>query len=181
MDRRGIRRRWKTLFAVPVVLGTLVAVGWPVYVDPPWTRYESADAAVVLGTAYPDRVLAAYRLKQAGRVGVVAVSLASSAPRELVSDLTCGVEVICFTPDPPTTRGEVHAVNGLARLHGWGDVIVVTGTPHVVRARFIFSRCSDVRVTVIEFAEKHDVVGWAYQYGYQSAAFVKAALVSCDS
>src|SRR5205823_5133085 len=41
--------------------------------------------------------------------------------------------VLCFVPQPYSTRGEARAIARLAVQHGWRRVIVVTSTFHVTR------------------------------------------------
>lgn len=54
-------------------------------------------------------------------------------------------EVICFRPDPYSTRGEAERVARMAENRGWQTVTVVTSTFHLTRARMLFKRCLDVR------------------------------------
>ena len=56
--------------------------------------------------------------------------------------------VVCFRPDPYSTRGEARAVARLAAARGWRSVLVVTSTYHVTRARLLFDRCTQARVSV---------------------------------
>jgi uncharacterized SAM-binding protein YcdF (DUF218 family) len=56
--------------------------------------------------------------------------------------------VLCFRPDPYSTRGEARAVAQLATARGWRSVLVVTSTYHVTRARLLFDRCVAARVRV---------------------------------
>jgi uncharacterized SAM-binding protein YcdF (DUF218 family) len=56
--------------------------------------------------------------------------------------------VVCFKPRPYSTRGEARAVARLARVRGWRSVLVVTSRYHVTRARLLFNRCADARVSV---------------------------------
>ena len=56
--------------------------------------------------------------------------------------------VLCFRPEPYSTRGEARAVARMAVARGWRSVVVVTSTYHVTRARLLFDRCGDVRVRV---------------------------------
>ena len=60
-----------------------------------------------------------------------------------------GFRVLCFRPDPYSTRGEARAVARLATLHRWRSVLVVTSTYHVTRARLLFERCFRGRVAVV--------------------------------
>ena len=56
--------------------------------------------------------------------------------------------VLCFRPDPYSTRGEARAVARMAATRGWRSVLVVTSTYHVTRARLLFDRCVGARVSV---------------------------------
>jgi uncharacterized SAM-binding protein YcdF (DUF218 family) len=56
--------------------------------------------------------------------------------------------VVCFRPDPYSTRGEARAVARMAAARGWRSVLVVTSTYHVTRARLLFDRCVAARVRV---------------------------------
>ena len=50
-------------------------------------------------------------------------------------------QVICFSPDPYSTRGEAEGVARLARKHHWRSLVVVTSRYHVFRSRILFKRC----------------------------------------
>ena len=56
--------------------------------------------------------------------------------------------VVCFRASPYSTRGEAEAVARMAAARGWRSVVVVTSTYHVTRARLLFQRCVDGRVSV---------------------------------
>jgi uncharacterized SAM-binding protein YcdF (DUF218 family) len=56
--------------------------------------------------------------------------------------------VLCFRPDPYSTRGEAREIARLASRRRWRSVLVVTSTYHVTRARLLFRRCVDGRVSV---------------------------------
>lgn len=60
------------------------------------------------------------------------------------------------------------------------QVVVVTFKPHVARARYILERCYDGDVAVIGVDQDLTLWDWAYQYVYQTAAFVKAAFSPCS-
>ncbi|MFF0816101.1 hypothetical protein ACFYVR_13255 [Rhodococcus sp. NPDC003318] len=91
-----------------------------------------------------------------------------------------GVEVDCFVPDPPTTLGEGRELRRRAEQFGWRQVIVVTFTPHISRARFILDRCFDGALIMVASPAEMSLPGWIFEYGYQTAGFVKAALhVGC--
>ena len=56
--------------------------------------------------------------------------------------------VLCFRPEPYSTRGEARAIARMAAARGWSSVVVVTSTYHVARARLLFDRCVAARVSV---------------------------------
>jgi uncharacterized SAM-binding protein YcdF (DUF218 family) len=60
-----------------------------------------------------------------------------------------GSRVLCFMPDPDSTRGEAHKVAELAERLGWQRVLLVTSTFHVTRARMLFDRCLDADVDAV--------------------------------
>ena len=70
-------------------------------------------------------------------------------------------------------------ITGGAAAGAAPPVIVVTSTPHVARTRYIFAKCYPGEVTVVAAGQPATLSGWAYQYVYQSFAFVKAALEAC--
>lgn len=50
----------------------------------------------------------------------------------------------------------------------------------MTRARYIFTTCATVNTEVLEAPERdRGVLGWARQYAYQSAGFLKAFVVGC--
>jgi hypothetical protein len=57
-----------------------------------------------------------------------------------------GLRLVCFTPDPATTRGEARRFAELAGRQGWRSLVLVTSTYHVLRAGLLLERCYDGRV-----------------------------------
>jgi hypothetical protein len=49
--------------------------------------------------------------------------------------------LICFDPDPGTTRGEAEVIGRLARQYRWSSVALVTTRSQDIRARMIVKRC----------------------------------------
>ena len=88
---------------------------------------------------------------------------------------TAGVTVLCFSPDPGTTRGEARSIAQLALQYRWDSVILVTSTDQALRARLRVSRCfpGDVYVSTTP----PPVIDWLYLVPYQWAAFVKALFI----
>lgn len=60
-----------------------------------------------------------------------------------------GFNLICFRPDPSTTRGEGRVLSRLAEEDGWPRVMVVTTRPHISRARYILEQCFDGELVIL--------------------------------
>ncbi len=76
-------------------------------------------------------------------------------PRQPAANEIChagrgdGFRVVCFTPDPDSTRGEAQEIGRLARENGWQRVLLVTSRFHVTRARMLVDRCVDGDVDAV--------------------------------
>lgn len=167
-----------------------LAIGWAVagvflYVAPPDDEPEHADVLFVLGP--PDqRIGYAEQLMQQG----YAPTLAVSSPVGKDGRFEAGIcsahrpyRIICFNPDPVTTQGEARALKNLSAQYGWKSANVLTAQFHVTRARVIVSRCygGDLhlvadRMGLPLISLTNPTYSWAYQYLYQTAAFVKVAI-----
>jgi hypothetical protein len=85
-----------------------------------------------------------------------------------------GVRIGCFTPEPPTTRGEARYIGAQGAKAGWRSVIIVTTPDHAWRARLRVGRC--FHGTVYVETSHLPVLDWLRQIPYQWAASVKALL-----
>jgi hypothetical protein len=143
------------------------------FVLPPQGMPAHVDAIVMLG-GRGDRLGAATRL-----------ALAHSAPTIVISTPTplhgrssgCGypmprVRVICFNPDPKSTRGEAEYVGRLARRYDWHSIVLVTIAPQNRRARMRFERCYSGRIYAID--APFPAADWPYEIAYEWAATLKA-------
>lgn len=82
-------------------------------------------------------------------------------------------EVICFDPQPETTRGESQFIAMLARSRGWDDVAVVVSTDQVTRARLLFDRCWSGNVQMVATSHDQPAVWRAiYEWGALSRALL---------
>jgi uncharacterized SAM-binding protein YcdF (DUF218 family) len=136
------------------------------------------DAILVLGPPNVDgRSAEGLELAEQGFAPTVVISIVSELQRRLkpsCANNIPGITVICFLPDPATTRGEGHEIQRLAVEHGWKSIMVITSRYHVARARMILDRCVDARILVVAAPGRPSISEYAYQYLYQSAGFVKA-------
>jgi uncharacterized SAM-binding protein YcdF (DUF218 family) len=127
------------LLAIPVA-------GILLFVRPPTSPVESADAVVVLAGGTGERLRAAERLMDQGVAPTLVVSY---GPSRLCAG-EHGFEVICFVPEPSTTSGEAAEIGRLAAERGWESVAIVTSTHHVTRARITTGRCTDAEVRMVD-------------------------------
>ena len=101
-----------------------------------------ADVAVVLGGPTPERLRAAGRLLDDGRVDAVLISTPGPEYEQL--PLCSEPEVICRAPLPATTQGEARMLRAEASTHHWRSVIITTQAAHLipraVRPRALFRR-----------------------------------------
>ena len=81
---------------------------------------------------------------------------------------------MCFTPSPETTRGEAEAIGALARERGWSDLVVVTSTPHVTRARMLVDRCYDGALQVTGATPGTGLPGWIAAVTHEWAGLAEA-------
>lgn len=186
-----VRRALAILAAAGVcVAGVLAVAGYLLFTRPHADPLSKADAIVVLGGDNDGRWEYGLDLARQGYASTVLLSNAySDRPtdlsefRQACASSTATITVLCFIPDPFTTRGEAMYVARLAKQHNWTHVIVVSWNYHMVRARYIFHQCFDGDVTMRPVPRSYDYPPWrwAAEYGYQYAGFVKAVLLGCDA
>ncbi|CAM3788876.1 YdcF family protein [Tsukamurella ocularis] len=172
----------RRLVAGLVALALVVAVGIALdraYLQPKIDRtLQPADAIVVLGGNPYDRFEYGLRLAEQGLSTQVVLSNSvgpdDTRMQELCARPITGVQVTCFLPQPWTTRGEAQEVQRLAAARGWNDIIVVTTTAHLERARFILERCYDKSMQMTDYPERRGTAETVFGWGYQSAGWLKA-------
>lgn len=166
--------------ATCVLLIAAVIGGWPVYVRPQIDHLRHADAIFILGgPSGRERWTVALDLLGRGWAPELVISTPASRDPRLVQWCTnprLSFKVDCITPDPPTTEGEGRELRRLAEKYNWRIVIVVTFRPHISRARFILKPCLEGDLVMVASPAHLSVAGWAYQYVYQTAGYVRAAL-----
>jgi uncharacterized SAM-binding protein YcdF (DUF218 family) len=122
------------------------------FVFPDDDEPRRTDAIVVLAGGKKQRLEKALELADRGVSRTLVLSDGRDPGWPEANRLCSGsrprLEVVCFRPEPYSTRGEAEQVAVLARRQGWKRVAVVTSTSHVYRARLLFERC-DVPVEVV--------------------------------
>jgi hypothetical protein len=177
---RTLRRYRRFVASVCVLLIAAVVGGLPVYVRPQVDALRHADAILILGGADYSRYPFGFDLGSKGWAPKVMVSNPNGSDDPWLTNYCAtphpGLDLHCFVPDPPTTKGEGRELRRLAAQYGWGTVIVVTYRPQISRARFILQRCFDGDLVMVASPTNLSVLGWAYQYVYQTAGYVRAVL-----
>ncbi|MFK4295961.1 uncharacterized SAM-binding protein YcdF (DUF218 family) [Arthrobacter sp. GAS37] len=182
--------RKKRLFLRSFAVIAALAIFWAIagiflYVAPPADEPQHADVLFVLGP--PDqRIGYAEQLMQQGYSPTVAVSSPIGKDGKFEASICTAqrpYRIICFNPDPFTTQGEARALKNLSEQYGWKSANVLTAQFHVTRARVIISRCYGGDLHMVAQHRSLPLVSlsrptssWAYQYLYQTAAFVKVAI-----
>nr|WP_269437951.1 YdcF family protein [Arthrobacter sp. zg-Y179] len=138
-----------------------------------------ADAVVVLAGASSERLPVGLDLMEQEYAPTLVLS-ATSTPGNKETDAVCArnlnPRVVCFSPDPMTTRGEARAVARLAKDNGWTDIIVVTSRYHVTRAELNLEQCSAANITMVESAPQLGPGQWLGRFVEETGA-VAAGLI----
>lgn len=156
------------------------------FVFPPPGDPSDASLVYVIGPPQQERLDLARTLRGADRHVPLLISVSDSRigrgePRFDAAALSVCRQhgVTCRSPEPFTTAGEAKMLTAYAAKHTVGKTVVITFTPHVARTRYIFAKCSAGDVTVVGVDTDMTLFDWAFQYAYQTAAFVKAWLTPC--
>lgn len=179
------RRRWlgRTFVAV-LVFGLLIGFGGHrLYVNPTVDDLgpgESVDAVVALG-GMVETATFAQSLVERGAAPILVLSDPYSPQVGRPVHRTCAsrpsrYQIICFNPDPSTTRGEAREIEALARAHNWTRVAVVAPTFHISRARLLVRRCYPNTLLMLAMPTHVAWSNWTYQYVRQTLGYVKAAV-----
>ncbi|MGC4934064.1 YdcF family protein [Gordonia sp. DT30] len=185
-----------------VVIGVLVVVlaavaafyglGYQLFYRDHSDSLRHADAIVVLGGEHDGREDYGLHLARAGLASTLVISdpyrdeagprTDADLMRRVCAAGTPAIEVICFTPDPSTTRGEAMEVQRLARARHWHTVIVISWRYHMARARYIFGQCfdGDVVMAAVPRTYPSSPGYWTHQFAYQFGGLGKAVILGCD-
>ncbi|WP_084099562.1 hypothetical protein [Demequina sp. NBRC 110051] len=172
------------IFWLALLAAVIAAAGWKVYVTPDVDAApEQSDVAYVIGPPTDARMQVALELLQSGSADSLMVSLDPDETEWSLAQAACAgagdfarYRVLCDMPDPFTTRGEAQWLESEVTAHEWDSASVITFTPHIERAQMYMERCFDGELSMIDSGEDLALWDWAYQYAYQTGAFMKAGL-----
>jgi uncharacterized SAM-binding protein YcdF (DUF218 family) len=167
-------RRWRFLIAgAALALAALGVATARLFVWPPHGMPARVDAIVMLNGP-GNRLDTALKLAWEGRAPVVVVSQSSPfwGHGSICAPKIPGVRVICFDPDPATTRGEAEFAARLAKRYRWRSIALVTTAPQDTRARLRMRRCFAGHVYVVN--APLTTYQWPAEVVYEWAATLKA-------
>jgi hypothetical protein len=127
--------------------------------------------AVVMLAGPGDRLAAALRLARERRAPFLVVSRGFNGYGGPCPPPVPGVRLICFEPNPATTRGEAEFASRLARRYHWHSIALVTSTFQDSRARQRMERCFSGRVYVMTVGLPWS--SWPEQIAYEWGATIK--------
>jgi len=168
------RRRRHTLVALSIMLAVVASATARLFVWPPQGMPARVDAIVMLDGP-GNRLDTALKLAWAHRAPMLVLS--QGTPYSGHGNSGCaskipGVRVVCFNPDPATTRGEAEFAGRLAKRYHWHSIALVTTTPQDTRARLRLGRCFKGKIYVI--SAPLPASEWPYAIGYEWGATIKA-------
>ena len=174
MVRRRLSLRWRVVLTAALVLFLAFVVAtagllvWPAQGTP------GHVSAIVVLAGPGDRMPVALDLADSGRAPVLVVSQGYEGYGGHCPPRPAQVRLICFDPNPPTTRGEAEYVGRLARQYHWTSVVVVASRPQATRARLLVERCfaGPVYIATGPIA----LHSWPYQLAYGWGALLKALI-----
>lgn len=149
-----MRLIWRLLILTLLALALFVVVAsLRLFVWPPTDRPTRSDAVVALG-GDPGQRRAHYAIHLAQQ-GYAPVALISLGGRNVPCPPNPrGVEVICFRPNPVTTRGEAEHAASVAAERRWRRIIVVSERSQATRARLLFKRCTTVQIEMVPVQDR---------------------------
>jgi hypothetical protein len=158
------------------MLSVLAVTTARLFVWPQQGMPARVDAIVMLDGS-GNRLDTALKLAWARRAPILVISQGSPFSGHGTSGCASripGVKVICFNPDPATTRGEAEFAGRLARRYRWHSMVLVTTTPQDTPARLRVGRCFGGKIYVI--SAPLPASEWPYAIGYEWGATIEALL-----
>ena len=157
-----------------LVLAALSFVTARCYVWPQEQRIPARVDAIVMLNGPGDRLSTALDLAWAHHAPVIVISRGSSywGHGNVCAPKIPGVRVICFDPNPATTRGEAEFAGRLAARYHWRSIAVVAITPQDVVARLRLERCFGGRIYLAN--ARLSVLRWPYEIVYEWGSTGKA-------
>jgi uncharacterized SAM-binding protein YcdF (DUF218 family) len=168
------RRRPLILAAVSIPLAVFCLFSAVLFVFPTVGAPARVDAIVVLGGA-GGRLDLGEQLAHEDKASFLLLSRGLPwIPPGLCAGRVGSAKVICFQPNPDTTRGEAEGASRIAGEYGWTSLVLVTERDQVWRAHLRFQRCLAGQIYGV--AVPVPWYRWPYAIVYQWAGTAKAEI-----
>ena len=169
-------RRQYIVIALLIMLAGLGVTTARLFVWPQQGMPSRVDAIVMLNGA-GDRLDTALKLAWAHRAPMVVISRGSPywGHGSVCAPKIPGVKVICFDPDPATTRGEAQFAGFLAKRYRWHSIVVVATTPQDTPARLWVGRCLRGKIYMVN--APLPPAEWPYAIAYEWGATINAVFL----
>jgi uncharacterized SAM-binding protein YcdF (DUF218 family) len=151
---------------VILTVATARLLVWPTQGAP------SKVSAIVMLAGSGARLPVALQLASQHRAQVLVVSQGYDGYGSPCPPRPPGVQLICFDPVPPTTRGEAEYFGQLAKKYHWTSVVIVTSRAQAFQARMLFQRCFPG--TVYNSVAPVPLLSWPEGIAYEWGALAKA-------
>ena len=174
VGRFRMRRRWRVIAATLLTLIVLLCgVTVRLFVLPTTGMPARVNAIIVLG-GQGNRLGLGLQLAQQGHAPYLLVSdgLPFDLPTGLCEPDHGSFTVICWNPDPGTTKGEAEFVGRTARQHHWESIVLVTTPDQAWRAALYVRRCYSGKI--YSTTTPLNSTQWPYMIAYQWGATIKA-------
>jgi uncharacterized SAM-binding protein YcdF (DUF218 family) len=148
--------RW---FLHPFRLIVLLAIVWFIamyylLLHPKTDHPTQADVVMVLSGDSKHRMPTALQMEKERVAPVLVISDgANGIPRAQSLCATGGIpayRVVCFRPNPYSTRGEAEMFARLAAKNHWHSVAIVSSPTHITRLRILFKRCFKGKIYAVK-------------------------------
>jgi hypothetical protein len=173
--RHGPSRAWRRAFAAVGVVVVLLSVVTARLLVWPAQGMPARVSAIVMLAGPGDRLPVALELAREHRAPVLVVSRGWEGYGGPCPPPIPGLKLICFEPDPGTTRGETEALGRLAKQFRWNSVVLVTTRTQDTRARLMAERCFGGSTYVV--TAPLPLSSWPYQIAYGWGALLKALVI----
>jgi uncharacterized SAM-binding protein YcdF (DUF218 family) len=180
-SKRGRKRlRYAVIVLVALLVGfSAITARW--FIWPPTGMPDRVDAIVLLdGPSDLNRLEAALGLARERRASFLVISYSPEGPHWWTGGSVCApkvteARVICFIPNPDTTRGEAEFVGRLARQYHWQSIVLVATAPQDPVALLRTKRCFSGKVYMINAS--FPASGWPSQLTYYWGAALQALIL----
>lgn len=182
IGNRGAKSFFRLLSWTTAIMAAWITASVLVFCAPVTGARKHADVLLVLAPS-AERLDVAEQLMDQEYAGTLAISVpgygaGESGPALCTEKRT--YKVVCFSPEPVTTRGEGRALERLSGKYGWKSANVLTAQFHVFRARTIIARCYKGELFMIAYKPAMPFLSvqnprnsWLYHFAYETAAFAK--------